>query len=211
MASCLCNCPVCDFILAYFRTNWIVFRAPILLTVAALTLYYGQDHPAGTWSQRHRMPATAIAVRQGHELYLDSNEKTELKMDEKGLEAGITIQEVAVVDPELERIVQSPVDVAVNESLTLKSALEILVNPLTWLPAFAYLTTFGLELAIDGQMANIFFALYSKKIRGFDQTKAGYYTSVLWEILLTFRCVHSMLILQRLPEPCYQAFRWLCG
>jgi NNP family nitrate/nitrite transporter-like MFS transporter len=135
------------------------------------------------------MPATAIAVRQGHQLYLDRNEKTELKMDEKSLEAGVTIQEVAAVDTELERVVQSPVDVAINEALTFKTALKILVNRLTWLPAFAYLTTFGLELAIDGQMANIFFALYSKKIHGFDQTKAGYYTSVLWENPLTFRGV----------------------
>lgn len=181
--------PYVNLILAYFHTDWVVFRVPILLTVAALTLCFGEDHPAGSWSQRHRTPATAIAVQQGHELHLDSNEKTELNIDEKKLEAGVVISEVAVVNPELESFVQSPVDVAVNESLTLKTAFKIFTNPLTWLPAFAYLTTFGLELAIDGQMANIFFALFSKKIRGFDQTTAGYYTSVLWEKFSTFCCV----------------------
>jgi len=83
--------------------------------------------------------------------------------------------------------VQSPVDVAVNESLTWKTALKICVNPLTWLPALAYLTTFGLELAIDGQMANILFSLFNKRIHGFDQTKAGYYTSIFGFLNLVTR------------------------
>jgi NNP family nitrate/nitrite transporter-like MFS transporter len=178
--------PYVTFILADFITNWIAFRVPILLTVAALTLYFGQDHPAGSWSQRHRMPATAIAVRQGHELHLDSNEKTDFKTEEKSLEAGVVVQEVIVSNSESDFPVQSPVDVAVNESLTWKTALKICVNPLTWLPALAYLTTFGLELAIDGQMANILFSLFNKRIHGFDQTKAGYYTSILWENLSAF-------------------------
>jgi len=49
-----------------WRAAFAIVPVPILLTVAALTLYFGQDHPAGSWSQRHRMPTTAIAVRQGH-------------------------------------------------------------------------------------------------------------------------------------------------
>jgi MFS transporter, NNP family, nitrate/nitrite transporter len=164
-----------------FFTDSTICRVPILLTVAALTFFFGQDHPVGRWSQRHSMPATAIAVRQGHELHLDSDEKVDsmTKKDDKHLEAGVVITEVTVNDTDLDSLVQSPVDVAVNESLTLKTAIKILLSPLTWLPAFAYLTTFGLELAIDGQMANLLFALFNKRIHGFDQTKAGYYTSIL--------------------------------
>jgi len=139
-------------------------------------MYFGQDHPAGRWSQRHQMPATEIAVRQGHELHLDKDEKPDFKPDDKSLEAGVVVQ---VRNADLDHLVESPVDVAVNESLTLKTAVKICLDPLTWLPSFNYITTFGLELAIDGQMANILFSLFNKRIHGFDQTKAGYYTSIL--------------------------------
>lgn len=55
-----------------------------------------------------------------------------------------------------------------------------MTDPLTWLPALAYLTTFGVELTIDSQMANILFTLFQKKRPGFTQTTAGYYTSILY-------------------------------
>lgn len=139
-------------------------------------MYYGQDHPAGKWSQRHQTPATAIAMQQGHEVHLDSDEKVDSKIDAKNLEAGV---DVVAVGAEGNYLVQSTVDVAVNESLTFKTAAKICLSPLTWLPSFAYLTTFGLELAIDAQMATILFSLFNRRIDGFDQTKAGYYTSIL--------------------------------
>ena len=62
-----------------------------------------------------------------------------------------------------------------NRTLTPEIAFAIMMNPLTWLPAFAYLTTFGFELALDSNMANILFSLY--KSRNFGQTKAGYVSS----------------------------------
>ena len=71
-------------------------------------------------------------------------------------------------------------DVAINEPLTLKTTVKILTNPLTWLPALAYLTTFGVELAIDSQFAAVLFSLFSKRRPGFNQTTAGYYTSILY-------------------------------
>lgn len=71
--------------------------------------------------------------------------------------------------------VTSEVDVAVNTPLTLGLAYTILTNPLTWLPSLSYLTTFGFELAIDSNLANILFAIYKSK--SFGQTKAGYITS----------------------------------
>jgi NNP family nitrate/nitrite transporter-like MFS transporter len=72
------------------------------------------------------------------------------------------------------------VDVAINEPLTLKTAVKILTNPLTWLPALAYLTTFGVELAIDSKFSDVLFTLFRKKRPGFTQTTAGYYTSILY-------------------------------
>ena len=71
------------------------------------------------------------------------------------------------------------VDTTVKETPTLVTYLRILASPLTWLPPLAYMTTFGLELAIDGNLANVLFALFNKKRPGFGQTQAGYYTSIL--------------------------------
>ena len=48
----------------------------------------------------------------------------------------------------------------------------ILTNHLTWLPALAYITTFGFELAVDASLANVLFGIY--KSPTFGQTKAGY-------------------------------------
>jgi MFS transporter, NNP family, nitrate/nitrite transporter len=128
------------------------------------------------------VPATAIAIAKGHHVHIDRDENIfslDAKMSRKGLEEGNVEVRSIDDDEEMGGDLQSPVDIAVNESLTFRTALKILANPLTWLPALAYLTTFGLELAIDGQMANVLFALFGKSIHGFDQTKAGYYTSIL--------------------------------
>lgn len=154
---------------------------PILLGTAALTLIFGQDHPAGKWSQRHNVPATAIAIAQGHEIHADPDEDLPFKgkKDGKGLEEGKVEVHPVEAEDDMGGNVTSTVDVAVNESLTFKTALMILSNHLTWLPAFAYLTTFGLELILDAQMANVLFNLFNRNISGFDQTKAGYYTSIL--------------------------------
>ena len=159
---------------------------PILLFVAGLTLIYGQDHPTGKWSKRHTMAATAIAIAQGHQVHVDRDEEpTSLtKVDEKDSEKGIVDVHTVDVDEEMARNVKSTVDIAVNESLTVETALKIFASPLTWLPALAYLSTFGLELVMDAQMANVLFALFGRRIQGFDQTKAGYYTSILSVILL---------------------------
>jgi len=161
---------------------------PVLLFVAVLTLIFGQDHPAGKWSQRHTMPATAIAIAKGHHVHIDRDEiPLDAKTSEKGLEKGIIKVHAVEVDEEMGGNVQSTVDIAVNESLTTETALKILMSPLTWLPALAYLTTFGLELVIDAQMANVLFALFGKQIKGFNQTKAGYYTSIFGFLNLVTR------------------------
>ena len=96
----------------------------------------------------------------------------------KGAEAAtVSIEQVKEEDLVF---VRSVVDVAINEAPTLKATLVMIREPLTWLPALAYLTTFGVELSIDGQMANVLFTLFQKKRAGFTQTTAGYYTSILY-------------------------------
>ncbi|KAG1745285.1 hypothetical protein EDB19DRAFT_1693690 [Suillus lakei] len=66
----------------------------------------------------------------------------------------------------------SELDAVVNEPLTLSMADEIILNPLTWLPSLAYMTTFGYELAIDANLANVLYTLLESPT--FGQTKAGY-------------------------------------
>jgi len=66
----------------------------------------------------------------------------------------------------------SGLDAAVNKPLTLNMAYEIILNPLTWLPSLAYMTTFGYELAIDANLANVLYTLL--KSPTFGQTKAAY-------------------------------------
>lgn len=47
------------------------------------------------------------------------------------------------------------------------------MTPYTWLPSLMYMTTFGFELAVDANLANVLFAGHSKE-PGFGQLKAGY-------------------------------------
>jgi MFS transporter, NNP family, nitrate/nitrite transporter len=120
-----------------------------------LTLYSssGTDHPAGKWSQRHLTPATAVSVLQGHDIQLDEAEKARVAQKKRDKEQdSIQVAEVDdendVIDQHGDRIANTPaVATAVNEALTLKSAFRIFIDPLTWLPALAYMTTFGFELA----------------------------------------------------------------
>ncbi|KAG6895363.1 hypothetical protein C0992_001653 [Termitomyces sp. T32_za158] len=162
--------------------GWGNMGLPCLLLVAVMTLIFGQDHPAGKWSERQNIPAaatTTAAEDQGHHNHFQvDNEKILSSKKDKQSKDHVTVH--LVDDPDVDIVINSAVDVAVNEKLTLKSTVEIVLSPLTWLPSLAYLTTFGLELALDAQMANVLFALYSKRIHGFDQTKAGYYTSILY-------------------------------
>ncbi|KAG8771705.1 hypothetical protein FRB91_000940 [Serendipita sp. 411] len=164
-----------------WRAAFAIVPVPILLVVAALCLIFGTDHPAGKWSQRHRVLGTKIAAARGHQPVFDDGEiavtsdksDDDMKDKEKGDE--VDVQVVGASDDSPQEIT-SELDIAVNEKLTMKTAIAILSNPLTWLPAIAYLTTFGFELAIDASLANVLFALY--KTKGVGQTKAGYLASI---------------------------------
>lgn len=161
----------------------VLDSVPILLFIALLTLIFGQDHPAGEWSQRHTLPATSLAscpaVYADHTLETLQEEK--IRRDAKNVEQDdVQVYYVgAEQGNDVEANTSMTLDVAVNEPLTWETASKILLNPVTWLPALAYLSTFGLELTIDGQMANVLFSLFSQRVKGFDQNKAGYYTSIL--------------------------------
>ncbi|KAG6847502.1 hypothetical protein H0H93_007691 [Arthromyces matolae] len=162
-----------------WRASFAIVPLPCLLVVAIMILLFGQDHPAGKWDERHNVTVAVITESEPKPHTELSDEKTtssKSKSKSKDLENRVTVHPVE--DPDAEPVLSSSVDVAINEPLTLKSASKIVLNPLTWLPALAYFTTFGLELALDAQMANVLFGLYSKRIHGFDQTKAGYYTSI---------------------------------
>ncbi|GAA5967836.1 hypothetical protein JCM11641_005781 [Rhodosporidiobolus odoratus] len=158
-----------------WRAAFAIVPVPILLVTAALTLIFGSDHPAGKWSARHTLPATAIAARQGHLANLDAAERevVERKMREKAAGSG-RVQ--AADDEEVQDLAEIPLDTAVAEKLTWKGFLDIISKPYTWLPALMYMTTFGFELAVDANLASVFFA--DHKSASFTQLQAGYYASM---------------------------------
>jgi NNP family nitrate/nitrite transporter-like MFS transporter len=88
------------------------------------------------------LPATAAAIAHGHHVRIDPDEKLvpDSKDEQASKEADVQVHPVE----ESGENVTSTVDFAVNEALTFKTGMEILANPLTWLPALAYFTTFGL-------------------------------------------------------------------
>ncbi|BGP40529.1 hypothetical protein JCM10449v2_004491 [Rhodotorula kratochvilovae] len=156
-----------------WRAAFAVVPVPILLGVALATVIFGTDHPAGKWSARHTLPATAIAAQQGHLAMLDPSERAvvEKKMREK--QAGDAHVQAVDDEADEEARAEIPLDVAVNEPLTWKSFIDIVSKPYTWLPALMYMTTFGLELCVDANIASVLVAN-----NGLTQLKAGYYGSI---------------------------------
>ncbi|KAF8554961.1 nitrate transporter [Imleria badia] len=160
-----------------WRAAFAIVPVPCLLLVAAAVMVFGTDHPAGKWSDRHK------AIAHGHggpeSVHLPEDRKENASPDgstddpeKKGGQADIRV----TVEPVQDLNTVSELDHAVNEPLTLEIALKVISTPLTWLPALAYLTTFGYELAIDANLANIYLSLYKSKT--FGQTKAGYIASI---------------------------------
>ena len=144
---------------------------PILLLIGGSTLIFGQDHPSGRWGE----PPNSNTV------YLENNYKTSgldfRNEKEKGLE-NIRVNTHQFQEGDVTRV-NSTFDNAGKGSPTLVTYIRILSSPMTWLPPLAYMTTFGLELAIDSNMGNVLFSLFNKKRPDFTQTRAGYYTSIL--------------------------------
>ena len=146
---------------------------PVLLIVAVLVLTFGQDHPTGKWSDRYN-PAVSSEIRSAKEnSVFDSRKVTKASKN-----AAISIHpvEAEVANPQFQ---YPSVNIATNKFLTFNMMAKIISSPLTWLPALAYLTTFGVELTIDNEMANVLFARYSESLPGFTRKSAGYYASIL--------------------------------
>ncbi|KIK92499.1 hypothetical protein PAXRUDRAFT_829898 [Paxillus rubicundulus Ve08.2h10] len=151
-----------------WRASFALVPVPILLSVAVATLVFGTDHPAGRWADRHKAIAAVpeVAIKEDAELAsYDSTKHAEKK--DGSAEVEVTI--AAVQD-------FNNVSVAVSRPFTTQVAYEVMFNPLTWLPALAYLTTFGYELAIDANLANVLFNLMRSP--SFGQTKAGYIAGI---------------------------------
>lgn len=156
-----------------WRVSFAAVPAPVLIFVAVLTLIFGWDHPAGRWEDRHHVPAAALQDELNQPEPQNDSE-SDLEKAKKKAQVSVHVVEAADAQPQI----KSVVDVAVNEVLTWKTAVKIITNPLTWLPALAYVTTFGFELALDAKMADVLYMMYKGKLEGFSQTTAGYYTSI---------------------------------
>ncbi|KAL4078756.1 major facilitator superfamily domain-containing protein [Scleroderma yunnanense] len=159
-----------------WRAAFVIVPVPFLLLVAAAIMVFGTDHPAGKWNDRHKAIAhgredqESVRVLEDEKAYATPNESK----DDPEKSSLADIQVTAAPAQDLNMI--SELDCAVNEPLTLGLALKIASTPLTWLPALAYFTTFGYELAIDANLANVLLSLY--KSETFGQTKAGYIASI---------------------------------
>lgn len=120
-------------------------------------MLFGTDHPAGKWSDRQKGQAVGSDPTPKRQ---PSMQELTLKRSSEKVSAQVSVKPV------------SAIDTAVNEALTLRDTSALLLDPVTWLPAISYFTTFGFELVVDANLANVLFGLY--KGPSFDQTKAGY-------------------------------------
>ncbi|KAG2059535.1 nitrate transporter [Suillus hirtellus] len=164
-----------------WRVAFAIVPVPILLSVAAAILIFGTDHPAGKWSDRFQAVATTLPpsddqTSNSENIKTKSGDNIETG-DEKNIEVTVT----AVTTTNL----VSELDTAVNNPLSLNTAYQIVMNPLTWLPSLAYMTTFGYELAIDVNLATVLYTLF--KSPTFGQTKAGYIAGIYGLLNVFFR------------------------
>ncbi len=182
-----------------WRLSFVAVPVPVLILTAILVIVFGTDCPTGAWSTRHTTNATAAAVMAGHEVKLDRSEQRTIMS--KKQEPTTTVQEVQADDEDEDRaearpvgiqdstVIRSDVDVAVNEPLTMKALGKIVMNPLTWLPSLAYMTTFGFELAVDSILANVIL----KHHPNLGLEKAGYYASVFGLLNIVTRPLGGIL------------------
>ncbi|KAH0839337.1 major facilitator superfamily domain-containing protein [Lanmaoa asiatica] len=159
-----------------WRAAFAIVPVPVLLSVAAAILVFGTDHPAGRWSDRHKVGAATCRISGVEPKKAIEEEKrnkgaTDAEKDTDGsANVKVTVKSVEHLN------MVSELDVAVTKSFTWRVAYEVIFNLLTWLPAMAYFTTFGYELAIDANLANVLFNLM--KSPSFGQTKAGYIAGI---------------------------------
>ncbi|OCH89835.1 nitrate transporter [Obba rivulosa] len=164
-----------------WRAAFAIVPLPALLLTAAAILIFGVDHPYGRWQDRHKVPVAQLQTSDACAPALHDKDAEQGEVAEQKIEEIITKKDRGMVTPEVRlssnEKAPSGVDIqAVNQELTLAIARDVILNPLTWLPSLAYMTTFGFELAIDANLANVLFSLYTG--RNFGQTKAGYIAGI---------------------------------
>jgi NNP family nitrate/nitrite transporter-like MFS transporter len=202
-----------------WRAAFAIVPVPALLFTALLVWVFGTDSPAGSWADRHNVPAAHMnsgaegaANHEGDEEKL----KRAREADEThSMSTGDAVDKdknqavVTIAPAEDANMHSSSLDTAINEPLTFKSAGLILSNPLTWLPAIMYFTTFGYELAIDANLANVLFAMYKSKT--FTQTQAGYVSE--HSLLAAYMLAHCRTVrgYLRPDQRRHSSFRWLPG
>ncbi|KAF8698568.1 Major Facilitator Superfamily, partial [Rhizoctonia solani] len=191
-----------------WRVAFVAVPVPVLLSVAALTMIFGWDHPAGKWEDRHKLSAHTAVPEHGP-VMVQEKEVDEKDFD-KEKSQGVSVQVKEVSDAP--NNIQSELDVAVNEPLTLKTAMAIVSNPLTWLPAIAYMTTFGFELAVDANLVNVLYGLYQSPT--FGQLEAGYITAIYGLLNVWTRPLGGLIgdaVYRRWGVPGKKWFMLLCG
>ena len=142
---------------------------PILLFVAGLIFIFGRDHPSGRWEERVNNVA----------YYLEKDRRGTSSFDGKKDEGLENARNHTPQGQGGDITLVNSAENTIKEIPSVTTYFRILTTPMTWLPPLAYMTTFGLELAIDSNMGNVLFALFNPKHSDFTQTKAGYYTSIL--------------------------------
>ncbi|KAK7682148.1 hypothetical protein QCA50_014735 [Cerrena zonata] len=142
-----------------WRAAFAIVPVPVLLLVALITLLFGTDHPNGKWSDRFSDPNDGRSQDIEDNSFVDGETKDETRATAV---VAATNEDTNALGPK-------------EESLGM-IYLRSLKMPSTWLPGLAYLTTFGYELAIDANLANVLFGLFQSPT--FGQTKAGYVASI---------------------------------
>lgn len=151
---------------------------PILLLIAGSVFIFGQDHPSGRWEER--LNSNAFYLEKDHDVTSSPSlvvNKKDFQNQDKGFE-NARVEPNQGQDGDITPV-NSISENTVKGFPTLATYFRILMSPVTWLPTLAYMTTFGLELAIDSNLGNVLFSLFNTKRPGFTQTQAGYYTSIL--------------------------------
>ncbi|KAE8225066.1 hypothetical protein CF319_g2132 [Tilletia indica] len=141
-----------------WRVCFPIVPVPMLLLIAGMCLLFGKDCPQGPWSARHRTEGTAIDVARGDMPHLDAAERramddAQASNNEKAISKGADFADIPRTDV-------LTMDTAVAEPVTLKVLGKVLTDSRVWLCALAYMTTFGLETAMDAALPGLILTLF---------------------------------------------------
>lgn len=148
-----------------WRASFAIIPLPILLFVALIILLFGTDHPHGRWAERHK-PPQEHTISESHSCdpvgQVPSVDETgEVgRAEKKTVEVSVRSTAAQSIDSEFERfselfphsllaslrdelflIAAAPIPVQKeSQNLSWKILREVCFNPLTWLPALAYMS-----------------------------------------------------------------------